>query len=225
MDNSNIYKNPNWSQQLQNNRRNQLNQRGERLASGQGARSDRVQDRQARTGERQGGQAGQRQQRREGGAKARPEQRQAAREARPTQQRQASREGAREQRPADARQARPEQRARPADLGNNNVFADRDGNVHRRTDQGWEQRDRSNWSRPETRPQSNFASRQPALDRDYNARARGAERTQNFQRASGGGYSRGGGGYSRGGGGYSRGGGGYSRGGGGYSRGGGGGRR
>jgi hypothetical protein len=223
---NNIYKNPNWSQQLQNNRRNQLNQRGERLASGQGARSDRVQDRQARAGERQGGQAGQRQQRREGGAKARPEQRQATREARPTQQRQASREGPRAQRPADARQARPEQRARPAELGNNNVFADRDGNVHRRTDQGWEQRDRGNWSRPETRPQSNFASQQPALDRDYNARARGAERTQNFQRASGGGYGRSsGGGFSRGGGGgFSRGGGGGGfggRGGGGGFRGGG----
>ncbi|MDZ7621130.1 MAG: hypothetical protein U5O69_01330 [Candidatus Competibacteraceae bacterium] len=39
----------------------------------------------------------------------------------------------------------------------------------------------------------------------YNARARGAERTQNFQRASGGGYGRsGGGGFSRGGGGGGR---------------------
>ena len=216
---NNIYKNPNWSQQLQNNRRNQLNQRGERLASGQGARSDRVQDRQARAGERRDGQGAQRQQRRQD-RQARPEQRQAAREARPTQQRQASREGARAQRPAGAGSARPEQRAsRPADLGRNNVFADRDGNVHRRTDQGWEQRDRSNWSRPETRPQSSFASQQPALNRDYNARARGAERTQNFQRASGGGYSRGGGG----GGGFSRGGGGGfgGRGGGGGFRGGG----
>jgi hypothetical protein len=199
---NNVYKNPNWSRQLQDNRRDQLNQRGERLASGQGARSDRVQDRQARAGERRGGQAGQRQQRREGGAKARPE------------QRQASREAPRAQRPASARETRPEHRARPADLGRNNVFADRDGNVHRRTNQGWEQPDRNQGSRSQTRPQPSFASQQPALNRDYNARVRGAERTQNFQRASGG-YSRGGGGYSRGGGGgYSRGGGGGFRGGG-----------
>lgn len=199
---NNVYKNPNWSQQLQNSRRNQLNQRSERLASGQGARSERMQDRQARAGERQGGQAAQRQQRREGGTPARSEQRQAAREARPTPQRQASREGARQQRPAGAGSARAEQRAKPADLGKNNVFADRDGNVHRRTNQGWEQRDRNNWSRPETR-------QQPALDRDFNSRARGTERAQNFQRASGGGFGRsGGGGFSRGGGGGFRGGGG-----------------
>ncbi|MFO1372423.1 MAG: hypothetical protein U1F42_08515 [Candidatus Competibacteraceae bacterium] len=222
---NNVYKNPNWSQQLQNNRRSQLNQRNERLASGQGARSDRTQDRQARAGERQGGQAAQRQQqRREGGAPARPEQRQAAREARSTQQRQAtrearstqqrpaaretrpaqqqrqtSREGARQQRPAGAGSARPEQRAKPADLGRNNVFADRDGNVYRRTNQSWEQRDRNNWSRPETRPQTNFANQQPALDRDFNSRARGTERAQNFQRSSGGwggGFDRSGGGFS-----------------------------
>ncbi|MDG4595415.1 MAG: hypothetical protein P9F75_06940 [Candidatus Contendobacter sp.] len=178
---NNVYKNPNWSQQLQNNRRTQLNQRGERLASGQGVRSDRLQDRQTRAGERRDSQATQRQ-----------------------QQRQASREGARQQRPAGAGSARPAQRAKPADLGRNNVFADRDGNVHRRTNQGWEQRDRNNWSRPETRSQPSFASQQPTLDRDYGARARGAERTQNFQRASGGGgFSRGGGGFGgRGGGGF-----------------------
>ena len=204
---NNVYQNRNWSQQLQNNRRTQLNQRSERLAGGEGARSDRVQDRQARAGERQGGQAAQRQpQRREGGAQARSEQRQAAREARPAQQRQASREGARQQqRPAGVGSARPEQRARPADLGRNNVFADRDGNVYRRTNQGWEQRDRNNWSRPETRPQPSFASQQPALDRDYNARARGTERAQNFQRAGGGwkgGFDRGGGGYGGRGGGF-----------------------
>ncbi|MDS4028294.1 MAG: hypothetical protein RKO25_15080 [Candidatus Contendobacter sp.] len=190
---NNVYQNRNWPQQLQNTRRDQINQRSKQLASGQGARSDRAQDRRAQ----------QRQQRREGGAQARPKQRQAAREARP-KQRQASREGARQQRPAGAaRSARPEQRARPADLGRNNVFADQNGNVHRRTNQGWEQRDRNNWSRPETRQQPSFANQQRALNRDYNARARGAERTQNFQRAGGGGFGggrRGGGGFRGGGG-------------------------
>ena len=219
---NNVYKNPNWSQQLQNTRRNQLNQRvgslergqrprpstlpaerGERLAGGQGARSDRALDRQARAGERQGGQAAQRPQQREGSAPARPE------------PRQATREGPRQPRSASAREARPEPRARPADLGRNNVFGDRDGNVYRRTDQGWEQRDRNNWSRPETRPQPSFANQQPALDRDYGARARGVERTQNFQRAGGGGYGGGrAGGFSRGGGGFGgRGGGGFRGGG------------
>ncbi len=209
---NNVYKNPNWSQQLQNNRRNQLNQRNERLASGQGARSERLQDRQTRADERQGGQAAQRQQQRREGAQARPERRQATREARPAQQqRQASREGARQQRPAGKGSARPEQRAKPANLGRNNVFADRDGNVYRRTDQGWQQRDRNNWSRPETRPQTNFANQRPALDRDYGSRARGAERAQNFQRSSGGGFAGGrSGGFSRGGGGFGgRGGGGF----------------
>ncbi len=181
---NNVYQNRNWPQQLQNTRRDQLNQRHQQLASGQGARSDRARDRQARADERQGGQA-RRQQRRE------PE------------QRQASREGSRQQRPAGAGSARSAQRAKPADLGRNNVFADRDGNVHRRTNQGWEQRDRNNWSRPETRSQPSFASQQRTLNRDYNARARGAERARNFQRASGGGgFSRAGGGGARGGSGF-----------------------
>lgn len=206
---NNVYQNPNWSQKLQDNRRGQLNQRGERLAGGEGVRSDRVQNRQARAGERQGGQA-QRQQRREGGAQARPA----------SQQRQASREGVRQQRPAGAGSARPQQRTRPADLGRNNVFAGQDGNVYRRTNQGWEQRGRNNWSRPETRPQPSFARQQPALDRDFSARARGTERTRNFQRSGGGSFASGGGGaFSRGGGGFSRGGGGgFSRGGGGRRR-------
>lgn len=160
---NNVYKNPNWSRQLQDTRRNQLNQRNQRLARGQGPRSERVQDRQA-----------------------------------------AQRQG--------SAPARPQQRAKPADLGKNNVFADRDGNVHRKTNQGWEQPDRKQGSRSETRPSSRPASPQPALDRDYNARARGAERTQNFQRAGGSGYGRsGGGGFSRGGGGRGGGGGGRRR--------------
>ncbi len=201
---NNVYKNPNWSRQLQDTRRNQLNQRvgalergqrsrastlptqrGERLASDRSTRSDRVPDRSARTGERRSAAA----QRREGGAPARPE------------QRRVTREEPRAPRAAGAREARPAQKARPADLGRNNVFGDRDGNVYRRTDQGWEQRDRNNWSRPETRPQPRAVNQQPALDRDYNARARGTERTRNFQQAGGGGYGRSGGGLGRGGGG------------------------
>jgi hypothetical protein len=195
---NNIYKNPNWSQQLQNTRRSQLNQRAAALERGERPRAATLQ---GQRGERQSGQAAS-QQRREGGAQARPEQRQAAREARPPQQRQASREASREQRPAGAREGRPEQRAKPAELGKNNVFADRDGNVYRRSNEGWEQRDRSGWSRPETQPQANRAAQRANLDRDYSARARGTERAQSFQQTRGGGLSRSsGGGVSRGGGG------------------------
>jgi uncharacterized membrane protein YgcG len=205
---NNVYKNPNWSQQLQTNRRTQLNQRVGAQERGQRPRADSLQ---GQRGERPAAREG-RASERQGGAPARPAPRQAAGEARSPQQRQASREGQREQRPAGAREARPEQRAKAAELGKNNVFADRDGNVHRRTNEGWEQRDRNNWSRPETRSQANVARQQPNLDRDFSARARGTERAQNFQQAGGGGFSRsGGGGFSRGGGGGGRSGGGGGR--------------
>lgn len=44
---NNVYQNRNWSQQLQNTRRDQLNQRNKQLASGQGARTERARDRRA----------------------------------------------------------------------------------------------------------------------------------------------------------------------------------
>jgi hypothetical protein len=70
----------------------------------------------------------------------------------------------------------------------NNVFADREGNVYRKTTQGWEQRTQEGWTRPETRPQiqQNFNQSRPSLDRDFGARQRGFERTRDFSRASGG---------------------------------------
>ena len=71
--------------------------------------------------------------------------------------------------------------------GSNNVFADRNGNVHRRSNNGWESRQGNNWSRD--RAGSNYGSRGGG-NREYQAR----------QRSSGG--SRGGGG--RGGGGRRR---------------------
>ncbi len=80
---------------------------------------------------------------------------------------------------------------RPADRNTgrrpeNNVFAGRDGNVYRRTPQGWEQRTQSGWTRPEATNQGsrngsrNFEQSRPSLDRDYTARARGAERTRDL---------------------------------------------
>jgi hypothetical protein len=120
--------------------------------------------------------------------------------------------------------------------GRNNVFADRQGNVHRRDAQGnWQTRQGNQWSKPRAsvspaiRPSQ---VRQPSFDagrlnREFQARQRGQIRNQNFQRAqsapvvrssrpSGGGGARisgGGGGGPRGGGarGGQRGGGGQRR--------------
>jgi len=106
----------------------------------------------------------------------------------------------------------------------NNVYTDREGNIFRRTDSGWEQRQGNQWTRPagdkssgpavrpatqpsrpnvqpaqppDQRPAARPAqqpSRQPAggsswdnrqrnLQRDANARSRGQQRTQQFQRS------------------------------------------
>ena len=92
--------------------------------------------------------------------------------------------------PQPAAGARPSQQpaagARPG-VGTNDVFADRNGNVHRRTENGWESRQGSNWQRdasPATQP-SNRAGARPStgtgstpstLNRDYQARQNGAAR-------------------------------------------------
>lgn len=66
----------------------------------------------------------------------------------------------------------------------NDVYADRSGNVYRRTDQGWQQRGSSDWASP--------ARSGPSLDRDHSARQRGTSRTQSYQqlRNPGGGRGR-----------------------------------
>jgi hypothetical protein len=143
-------------------------------------------------------------------------------------------------RPGQGVAVRPQQR--PAG-GKNNVYADRNGNVYRRSPQGnWQQRQGGQWqgartggARPAAIHQAGF---QPShMNREFAARQRGQMRTQNFQRASAGAHFGGGGGAFRGhGGGGPRGGGGFSRpsggggggarfGGGGGGRGGGGGGR
>jgi hypothetical protein len=182
---NNIYKNRDWSQQLQNTRRSQLNQRANSLQRGETPRLTKLQE---QRGERLAG--------REGAAAERPQGRQGPQPALKERggERQAAREARSQQRPVSAREARPEQRAKPAELGKNNVFADRDGNVYRRTNEGWQQRDRSSWSRPETRAQPSFERNQANLNRDFGARSRGAERTQSFQRTRSAGAGRGGGG-------------------------------
>ncbi|MHC4238546.1 MAG: carbohydrate-binding family V/XII [Planctomycetota bacterium] len=85
--------------------------------------------------------------------------------------------------PRGARDPRGPERA-------NNVYADRNGNVQRRTESGWQQRDRSGWS--------NRASTRE-LDRQHNSRQRGTSRTQSYQRSRSYGGSTGGRSRSRGG--------------------------
>lgn len=62
-----------------------------------------------------------------------------------------------------------------SDRQRNNVYADRDGSVHRKTNQGWQQRGSSGWSAQK--------SSNSSLNRDYNARQRGSSRTQSYQQS------------------------------------------
>jgi len=113
------------------------------------------------------------------------------------------------QRPANSNlYNRPETRARNADQatrqrassqmganrtarGSNNVFADRNGNVHRRTSGGgWESRQGNNWSRD--RGGSSYGSQ--GGNREYQARQRSSTRSSGGSRGGGG---RGGGGRRR----------------------------
>ncbi|HMK39905.1 MAG TPA: hypothetical protein VK569_11220, partial [Bacteroidota bacterium] len=80
----------------------------------------------------------------------------------------------------------------------NNVYSDRNGDVYRQTSDGWQQRQGNNWSnsKPQTNQQPSNANRsaqQSSLNRDAQARQRGAQRSQGYQ----GGGMRGGGGRRR----------------------------
>jgi len=76
--------------------------------------------------------------------------------------------------PADSRGAVGIQ---PVERGDrpNNVFADRNGSIHRKTESGWQQRDRSGWS------ENKRSTTQ--LDRESSARQRGTDRTNHFDRS------------------------------------------
>jgi hypothetical protein len=74
------------------------------------------------------------------------------------------------------------QRANVAPNRANNVYSDRSGNVHRRTDNGgWQQRGSSGWSSDRT---PNTANRSQ-LDRSAQSRQRGTTRTNNFNSSAG----------------------------------------
>jgi hypothetical protein len=70
----------------------------------------------------------------------------------------------------------------------NNVYTDKNGNVYRKSDSGWEQRDKNGWSNTatdrSTRDRSQAQRNQDQLNRQYDARQRGAERTQSYQQGT-----------------------------------------
>jgi hypothetical protein len=66
--------------------------------------------------------------------------------------------------------------------GSNNVFADRNGNVHRRTNSGWESRQGNNWSKD--RGGSSYGSRGGG-NREYQARQRSSTRSSGGSRGGG----------------------------------------
>lgn len=165
--------------------------RDERKGDREGKREEGKGDREARKGDR------------EAGDRSRPER---------TGDRAAT--DRRTDRPAADRQ-RPETRGDTKPQRENNVFADRDGNVYRKTDKGWQQRDQNRWS-DTGRSRSDVSSRSSAgrsssdvssrssagrssfdrsssdLNRHSQARQRGSQRTSNYQRSRSGGGSRGG---------------------------------
>jgi hypothetical protein len=89
----------------------------------------------------------------------------------------------------------------------NNVYSDRNGDVYRKTDNGWQQRQGNGWSNsgasPSQQPSSGNRAAQPkastnagpsSLNKDAQSRQRGAQRSQSYQRSS---APRGGGGGRR----------------------------
>ena len=66
--------------------------------------------------------------------------------------------------------------------GPNNVYADKGGNVHRQTNQGWQSRDQGQWK---SSPRS---SQTQSMNRDHRARQSGASRSA--PRGGGGGRRR-----------------------------------
>jgi len=82
----------------------------------------------------------------------------------------------------------------------NNVYADRQGNVHRRTSDGsWQSRENRDWSktaRSSSGARSSTSNRNQSLDRAHQSRQRGTQRTQSYRsstRSSGGARRSGGG--------------------------------
>ncbi len=75
----------------------------------------------------------------------------------------------------------------------NNVYADRNGNVQRRNNNGsWDSRSTGGWQ-PNTGGGNRAGGSPSNMNRDYQSRQRGSSRTQSYNRSRGGGGGRGGG--------------------------------
>jgi hypothetical protein len=85
----------------------------------------------------------------------------------------------------------------------NNVYADRNGNVHRKTNQGWQNRSQGGWNSQQSQAKQQKSRQQQTRQLDSNDRARqqGASRSRSYNRSYGGGGRSYGGGGMRGGGG------------------------
>ncbi len=91
----------------------------------------------------------------------------------------------RRDRKSDRREDGPKSKERRAGTDKkrqNNVYSDRNGNVHKKTDQGWKQRDKGGWSKADS---SRSGSGRSDLNRDYKARERGAQRSKSYSQHSG----------------------------------------
>jgi hypothetical protein len=76
----------------------------------------------------------------------------------------------------------------------NNVYSDRNGNVYRKTDQGWQQRSGNSWNTSDARQSTSQRSSQQRtsqsrgysdLDRSANARSQGNQRSSNYRQSYG----------------------------------------
>lgn len=81
-------------------------------------------------------------------------------------------------------------KARPTTGRANNIYSDKQGNLHRKTNNGWQSRGNNSWQnrpaqKPATRPQgpSQGGYNKQQLQRSYQSRQQGMQRSQNFNRA------------------------------------------
>jgi hypothetical protein len=68
----------------------------------------------------------------------------------------------------------------------NDVYTDKNGNVYRKSDKGWEQRDKNGWSNTADKSTHDRSQAQKSqqLNRSSDARERGTQRTQSYQQGS-----------------------------------------
>ncbi len=90
--------------------------------------------------------------------------------------------------PGQAQKIQRHETAADAAAGKNNVYADKNGNVYRKGDKGWEQRDSDGWSKMDaqksTRDKTQVQKSQQQLNKQYEARERGNAKAQSYQKGT-----------------------------------------